>query len=60
VGVSSKVAHFLILKIFQFPSKYALYDPAAFLGALIIINIYGAIMIFAGFFRADPLPTREK
>jgi hypothetical protein len=45
------------LKTFRFPSKSRLSVPAAFLERTISSNIYGAIMIFTGFFPGTPLPT---
>jgi hypothetical protein len=60
----SQIGHsgliFWFSKIVQFASKSAVFDPAAFYAIAIIPNLYGAIMIFLGFFRSDPLPTPEK
>jgi hypothetical protein len=48
---------FRILKVSQFPSKTAFLGADAFLQTAILFNLYGAILILEGFFRADPLPT---
>jgi hypothetical protein len=58
--VYQQAANFSFLKIFQFPSKYADCGVAVLFVMSIISNIHGAILVFTGFFLADPLLTAEK
>jgi len=51
---------FSFSKTFQFPSKDATLATGQIFSTPIILNIYGVILIFTGFFWSNPLPTREK
>jgi hypothetical protein len=50
---------FWFSKIAQFPNKTASFHPATFFVTPKIHNLYGAILIFRGFFWSDPHPTRD-
>ena len=57
-GTQIHLTIFWISKISRFPSKSAVCGVAALLMTPFIPNIHGVIMIFRGFFRADPFPLR--
>ena len=59
-GIPSEVFHFRFSKILKFLSKSAIFAFRKYLETAIIVNIYGVILNFAGFFGSDPHPTREK
>jgi len=48
---------FLFWKICRFPSKTADLRRVVLVGAAIIVNVYGLILIFREFLPGDPLPT---